>query len=137
MHTSATIRILAAVILGMEVCSKLEAVVGATHQVPSAARVTIVLTTVTWPVTVTLSNVTRIVRSAASSAVIVPSTALFPWIMKIIENTNDRYALILTCWRFLPHPFWYLNHWSVLNSGRLLTAVILLMVEVTKLLAVI
>ena len=85
-HTSATIRILAAVILGMEVCSKLEAVVGATHQISSAARITIMLTSITRPVTVSLSNVTRVVRSAAPPAVIVPPTALFPWIKKVIDQ---------------------------------------------------
>ena len=63
----------------MEVCPKLEAVVGPAHQIPSAARVTVMLAAVTRPVTVTLSNVTRIVRGAATPAVIVSSTALFTW----------------------------------------------------------
>ena len=78
-HTSTTIRVFAAVILGMEVCPKLEAVVGPAHQIPPAARVTVMLAPVTRPVTVTLSNVTRIVRGAATPAVIVSSTALFTW----------------------------------------------------------
>ena len=65
-HTSATIRILAAVILGMEVCSKLEAVVGPTHQISSAASVAVIVTSVTRTVTITLTLVTGVLRSAAS-----------------------------------------------------------------------
>ena len=46
--------------------SKLLAVVGATHQIPPAATVTIMITPVPGSVTIALTLVTRILRSAAS-----------------------------------------------------------------------
>ena len=66
---------LTTVILLVEVMSELFAVVGATHQVPLAAGMTIVLATVTRPVTVALTLVTRRLGRAASLAVIVPTPA--------------------------------------------------------------
>ena len=60
-------RSLAAVILLMVVVTKFFAVVGPTHQISSAASVAVILTSITRTITVTLTLVTRVLRSATSS----------------------------------------------------------------------
>jgi len=68
---------LTAVILGVVVGTKLETVVGAADEVTLAASVTVIVTSITRTITVTLTLVTRVLRSAASLAVIIsPGTSL-------------------------------------------------------------
>lgn len=68
---------LTAVILGVIVGTKLETVVGAADEVTLAASVAVIVTSVTRTVTVTLTLVTRVLRSAASLTIIIPpSTSL-------------------------------------------------------------
>ena len=50
----------------MIIVPKLLAVVGPAHQIPPAAPVTIIIAPVTRPVTVTLTLITRILRSTTS-----------------------------------------------------------------------
>jgi len=73
--------LLTAVIFLMIIRSKLLTVVTTTHQLSLAARVTIVLTPVTWAVTVSLSLVTGLQGSATPppSLVIPPSASLSWW----------------------------------------------------------
>jgi len=66
---------LTAVILGMVVGAKLEAVVGPANQISLAAPVSVIVTAVTGSVTVTLALVTGGLGGAASLAVIIPSRA--------------------------------------------------------------
>ena len=68
-----TRRPLAAVILVMVVVSELLAVVAAAHQVSPAPSVTVIETPVIGTITVSLPLTARIRRSAASSAVIIPT----------------------------------------------------------------
>ena len=71
------LRLLAAVILLMVVCSELEAVVAPADQVAPAAPVSVILAAVTRPVTVPLPLPTRRLRSAAPPPIEVsPSTSL-------------------------------------------------------------
>ena len=65
------------------------------------------------------------------------SHCTFPLDKESHWSRSDFKISDLTWWRFLPHPFGYLNHWSILNSWRLLAAVILLMVVMSELLAVV
>jgi len=68
---------LTAVILGMVVGTKLETVVGAADEITLAASVAVIVTSVTRTITVTLTLVTRVLRSAASLTVIIsPGTSL-------------------------------------------------------------
>ena len=74
---SITLGPLAAVVLLVVVGAKLEAVVGATYQVPLAASVAVIAATIPGPITVTLTLVTGGLRSTAPLAVIIPpSTSL-------------------------------------------------------------
>jgi len=66
---------LAAVVLGVVVGAKLEAVVGAADEVTLAAPVAVIVAAITRPVTVTLALVTGGLRSAAPLAVIIPPGA--------------------------------------------------------------
>ena len=68
-------RLLAAVVLLMVVCSELEAVVAPADQVATAAGVAVMLAPVTRPVTVSLALPTRGLGSAAPPAPIVPASA--------------------------------------------------------------
>jgi len=65
---------LTAVILGMVVGSKLEAVVGATDEVSLAASVSIIVTTVPGAITVTLTLITGVLRGAAPLTIVIPSS---------------------------------------------------------------
>jgi len=68
---------LTAVILGVVVGTKLETVVGPTHQISSAASVAVIVTSITRTITVSLTLVTRVLRSAASLSIIIsPGTSL-------------------------------------------------------------
>ena len=75
---STAVRLLAAVVLRVEVGSELEAVVGAAHQASSAASVAVMLASVSRSVTVALPNITGTLRGAASLTVVVPSAAFLP-----------------------------------------------------------
>ena len=72
-------RSLTAVILFVIVCTELEAVIGSTHQISPAARVTVMLAPVTRPVTVTLTLITRGLRGAATPFSKVPAPASLTW----------------------------------------------------------
>jgi len=101
---------LAAVILFVVVGAKLEAVVGATYQVPLATSMAVIVAAISGPITVTLTLVTGGLRSTAPPAVVIPT------------NTS------LTCRR--------LQGYGGLNQGPL-AAVILLVVVGAKLEAVV
>ena len=73
---STAVRLLAAVVLRVEVSSELEAVVGAAHQASSAASVAVMLASVSRSVTVALANITGTLRGAAPLTVVVPPAAL-------------------------------------------------------------
>ena len=71
---SITLGPLAAVVLLVVVGAKLEAVVGATYQVPLAASVAVIAAAIPGPITVTLTLVTGGLRSTAPLAVIIPAS---------------------------------------------------------------
>merc|ERR1719270_1582088 len=111
---------LTAVILGMEVGAKLETVVGAAHKVSLAASMTVIGTAISRSITVTFAFITRVLWGATSFTIVISSRAS------------------LTCRRFKG------NSWQRLRSRsggqesfRKVTAVILLMIVETKLLAVV
>jgi len=111
---------LAAVVLGVVVGAKLEAVVGAADEVTLAAPVPVIVAAITRPVTVTLALVTRVLRSAAPLAVIIPASTS------------------LTCRRLQGHASRDQGQW--LRDGqslRKVAAVVLLMEVCPELLAVV
>ena len=75
---STAVRVLAAVVLGVEVGPELEAVVGAAHQAGPAASVAVMLTSVLRSVTVALTNIAGTLWGATSLPVVVPSAAFLP-----------------------------------------------------------
>ena len=76
--TSTAVRVLATVVLRVEVGSELEAVVAPAHQASSAASVPVMLTPVSGSVTVALANITGTLGGAAPPPVVVPPAAFLP-----------------------------------------------------------
>jgi len=68
-----------AVVLLMEIGSKLSAIVTPTHEVSLAALVTVMSTAVKRSVTVSLPQATGLLWSTAPPTVVVPSTASLAW----------------------------------------------------------
>ena len=68
-----------AVVLLVVIQPELQTVVGATDQVSLAASVSVILAAVPGAITVTLSLVTRVLWSAASPAIEIPSGASLTW----------------------------------------------------------
>eukprot|EP00092_Neocalanus_flemingeri_P095619 GFUD01121656.1.p1 GENE.GFUD01121656.1~~GFUD01121656.1.p1 ORF type:complete len:108 (+),score=7.19 GFUD01121656.1:124-447(+) len=67
--------LLATIILLMVVLSKLFAIIASTHKSSFTSLMAIMLTSISRTVTISLSFVTRILRSAASSPLVVTTTA--------------------------------------------------------------
>ena len=116
---STAVRLLAAVVLRVEVGSELEAVVGAANQAGPAASVAVMLTSVVRPVTVSLADITGTLRSATPPVLVVPPAAF------------------LALRRLQPDSWYDLGCWLGLNSGGFLTAVVLGVIVETKLEAVV
>jgi len=104
----------------MEVGAELETVVGATHEVSLTSSMTVIGTSISRSITVSFSFITWILWSTASLAVVVSTSTS------------------LTCRRFKGNSWQWLRSRSCgQESFRKVTAVILLMVVETKLLAVV
>jgi len=104
----------------MEVGTKLETVIGATHEVSLAASVAVIDTSVSRAITVSLAFITGILWSTTSLAVVVSTRAS------------------LTCRRFQGNSWqWLRNRSCGQESLRKVTTVVLLVIVETKLLAVV
>ena len=75
----------------MVVGSKLETVVGATNEVSLAASVSIIVTAVPRPVTVTLSLIAGVLRGAAPLAIVIPASTSLTWnTMSALNNVDSK-----------------------------------------------